>query len=440
MSILLKLLLGFVILSTGLEASDKRLALVRRIQGLEQLPENLSRQLRTVTLMVVTKQKDYELLLSGSNAPTSSIVDMVAVESEIGRKGHFYRIETRLFDLKLKKLISRASRDNIREEDLVRLYQGALESLFLAEVKKTSAPTNKDNKIDTPSNEKRKLPSTTHFSQPNHSALDFKQRLRELKNDTEEGITKVTEKKETVTAPEKPKNESANISAIIKTNNLFNEKPFLKEKTQPVYPTKYSLKAGYDSRQIDSDYFIYTSTKVQLLTLKAAAHYPLLFKGRIAGSFDLAYSKAISAPIELPSIYQFGLYASWLNTDWNTSIGLNRDASFFANLPSPGEGLATQSIATTWLKIKGDILLTFKGIWELEWSYGIPIKVETNYAPLLDASKWQGASLHLAITPPLSFKKWKATLAIDKINLNTTGEQPFTLNESRMALSARRSL
>jgi hypothetical protein len=446
MTLLLKFILSFALLSAGVEADDKRLALVRRIQGLEQLPDSLSRQLRTITLMVVTKQKDYEVLLSGTDAPNSSIVDMVAVESEIGRKGRLYHIETRLLDVKLNKLISRASRDDIREEDLVRLYQGALESLFLPELKK-KLPGSTNNKNDpNPSNEnptlKKKLPSTTQFNQPNHSALDFKQRLRELKSDAEEGIAKVAEQEDAKKVEKKPKKESPpSIAAPIKAQLSFNDKPMKKEKPKLALPSKHTLQAGYDSRQVDSDYFTFTTAKVQLLTLKAGGHFPLsLFRGRVAGSYDLAYSKAISAPIELPILYQIGVYASWLNPDWNTSIGLNRESSFFSNLTSPGEGIQTQTVSTTWIKLKSQMLVEIRGVWELEASYGLPVMVETNYLPLKDADAWKGSNLHLAITPPHSYKKWKATLGFDKINLTTTGEQPFILNESRMALSVKRSL
>jgi len=216
------------------------------------------------------------------------------------------------------------------------------------------------------------------------------------------------------------------------------------EKKEPVlknYERQHVLSVGYDSRQVDSDYYISTATKAQLLTMKAAGHIPFrLFDGRFAGSYDLGYSRALSAPVELPTVYQAGLSATWLGTFTKTSIGVLRDSSFFVNLPTPGEGLLPSSITSTWMRIRTEVTLDYRGRWIVAASYGMPLMVETDYEPLAKAKEWKGTNLNISITPPYSYKSWQTALTVDQMNLTTQGDRPFTLNESRVALSIRRSL
>ncbi|MCM2350064.1 MAG: hypothetical protein NDI69_08575 [Bacteriovoracaceae bacterium] len=423
-------------------ADEKKLALVRRIQGLEQLPPHLSRQLQTLTLQVVTKQPDYELLLSGTDSPNASVVELVAVESEVAKQGDYYRIEARLLNLKTKKLITRAARDDIREEDLIRLFQGALESLFVPDIEKEAAkekPPVSPKEVSVP--RQSPPPPSMQVKQPDLPTLDFKQRVRDLQIAADKAIVKTVEQKKEQ-ADSKKNSPTVSLQASRHAGITSEmEVPFKKEPAPKIYPQRMVLMAGYDSRQVESDYYLITTTKAQLLTLQFAGDYPFsLMDGRIATSYELAYSRAVSAPVEVPSLYQLGLYASWLGTHWSTSLGLKRDASFFVNLPAPGEGIQSQSITTTWLNAKADLLFEMWGPWRINAMYGVPLQVETNYSPLVSAKQWQGTNIHLAITPPLNFKGWETNLSLDQINLTTQGERPFTLNESRIALSVRRSL
>lgn len=440
---ILAVLIIFTCMAAG--ADDKRLALVRKIQGTEQLPETLSRQLQSLTLQVVAKQKDYELLLSGTDTPNASLVDMVAVESEIGRDGNYYSIEARLLDIRTKKLLTKASRGSVREEDLLRLFQGALESLFIPDPekalkKKEIEPAQKTENLP---RQKQKYPSTLQTNQPNLPALDFKQRVKDLKSGTDQAIAKVVEEKEQAAAVKKETKNNPSTNQPPTTLAAMKSEAFVekKEPISKVYPRQHVLMVGYDSRQVDSDYYISTATKAQLLTMKASGHLPLsMFDGKIAGSYDLAYSRGLSAPVELPTIYQAGLSATWLGTFLKTSVGVLKDSSFFVNLPSPGEGIFPSSISSTWMRIRSEITLDFRGRWIVAASYGMPLMVETDYKPLSKAKEWKGTNLNVSITPPYSYKSWETALTVDQMNLTTQGDRPFTLNESRVALSIRRSL
>jgi hypothetical protein len=437
-------LLLIILFSFYAEANDRALALVRKIQGVELLPDSLARQLQTITLQVITKQPDYELLLSGTDTPTGSVVNIVAVESEVARMGSTYRIETRLLNLKTKRLMTKASRENIREEDLIRLFQGALESLFIPDKEKEKEKAIQDPISSPPITPRTQQPqpSTTQTSQPEQPTLDFRQRVLQLKSEADHGIKVVEEKKQSESNPTNNNNNQSSPTNLAKFDGTSSvEAPFENPVNSKVYPKTYDVFFGYDSRQVESIYYVGTTTKVQLMTAKAQGHIPLsLMDGGIAASFDIAYSKSIQSPVALPSIYQAGLYATRLAPKWNASLGFHRDASFFVNLPSPGEGLQPQSISTTWIRAKTNFLLDIKGRWKIGVAYSVPGAVETNYRPLQKATSWQGANMQFSITPPMVIKDWESNLIVEKINLTTSGESSFTLNESRIALSVRRSL
>lgn len=440
----------FSILSLTALSAERRFALVRRIQGIENLPDSLSRQLQTTTLQVVSKQKEYELLLSGTDTPNASIIDMVAVESEVARENNGYRIEVRLLDLRNKKLITRASRDNVREEDLIRMFQGAIESLFIPdpekikEPEKKPAPPPKKTTENTPRSDLLP-PVPTQLNQPDQPTLDFAKRVRDLKSGTDRAIVRsVQEKKAAEASTNEPKKPTPAVSGQTTSAPKIASEKEMKFGPDPAFKTyqnQHVLMAGYDSRQVESVSYIGTTTKAQLLTIKAYGHKPFnLLDGKIAGSYDIAYSRAISSPVDLPSIYQFGIYGTFLTNNWTTSLGLQRDSTFFVNIASPGAGITPQSLTSTFLKFKGEINFDLKGRWVIGGHYGQPMMVESNYAPLKKAKKWQGSHMGISVTPPLAIMGWESSLNIDQLNLTTQGERSFALNESRFALSIRRSL
>lgn len=446
MSKMALILLTFLLLSNAF-AEGKPFALIRKIQGVEELPPNLSRQLQTLTLQVVAKQPDYELLLSGGDTPTGSVVDMVAIESEVGRTKDQYRIETRLLDLKSKKLIRKASRENIREEDLVRLFQGAIESLFIEDEK---APKAQEQKTDiktppvVPPNQEKK-PITTQTNPPDDKTLDFRQRVLALQAGVDKEIAKTVEEKEqaqaAVAVKEAPKESPPSMKASLPANASVVEEPFKKPAFGKNYEKRHTIFLGYDTRQNESSYLIATSTKVSLLTLKAQGHIPTSFlDGRTAFSYDVGFSKILSAPLPYSSPYQIGAYGTYLGSNYIGSLGLLRDTTFFANLPGAGEGLKEQNLIATWFKLKNEFLFDVKGPWKIGINYGIPFQVESTFAPLKSAKKWTGNSMQFVITPPLAVKGWESALTFEKLLLTSSGEQKFTLNETRFALLVRRSL
>jgi hypothetical protein len=440
--------LSFLIAALAL-AQDTRLAVIKRIEGSDALPPGLARQLERSTLHIVSRKPGLELLLSGANAPLQSEVDAVAVESTVTNGTAGYRVEARLIDLKTKKLIGKAAVDRIREEDVLRMFEGALERIFEPfekTLREKSPPTPAPKKPETPpvTLQQRALPSTVQTNTPNASAVDFRERVRALKVAVDKEIVRTAEAKaeEERKRTETEKKESAAAAAALGVAGISRTdlKPDPAKGGVFRYPQRHRLSLGYNTREINSNYFVDSTATASFLNLRAEGHVPLLFKGLVGGSYDLAVNRSMAVPVELPTLWHAGAFLSYTGVDLVAGAGLLRDTNFFMNLPGPGLGIQPKTIVTTWALARVEANLYVGGRWKLEGSYGVPAAVETNYGPLMEATAWSGSVGRAAVTPPLSYLNFVANFAVERIALTTQGERPFTLTDSRFAFSVQRSL
>lgn len=439
------LLCCFIVSSA--HAGENRLAVIRKIQGTEILPENLTRQLERSTLHITAQQPGFELLLADQSAPNQTNLDAVAIEGQVGKGPGGYRIETRLIDLKTRKLIGKAALDDIREEDLLRMYEGAIQRIFEPFVKAAKEREKKlleknPRESVSPSEKPRKQPSTTQVNYPDPQTLDFRKRVQDLKMGVDENIAETNEKtaaqaKQQNKQPQSQMTSSGGLPSQVSQADV----PFPKVRPQKKFDPLHCFYTGYSSRTVNSIYFVDTSTKATFLTVGAQGHYPLtFFDGKIAASYDLLYNRTISAPVELPDVYELGGYLSYLSSGWNVSGGILRDTNFFVNLPDPGAGLQTKTITSMWGQLKSEVTLDYKGPWIVSGTFGIPLMVSTNYSPLKKVNSWGGNMMNISVSPPYHYKNFFLNLEYEKLNITAQGERPFTLNDSRFALYIRRSL
>lgn len=436
--------LTFLLISVlNAEAQDQRLAVIRKIEGIELISENLARQLEKTALQVTLQQSGLEVLLAGQNAPTQTNLDAVAIEGEVGKTRNGYRLETRLVDLKSKKLIGKAGLDGIREEDLIRMYESAVRRIFEPfekEAKERKAREPQERNPPPVIKPPAPQPSTTQVNTPDAKTLDFRKRVQDLKSGVDDQIDKAleekAEKKRAQVANAK-KGSHSSLPAEVSTTDFPLKPEDLKKKFDPSH--RFSL--GYNTRNITSIYFVDTSTPASFLNVSAQGHFPLaVFDGKVAASYHLLYNRPVSVPMEIPDVYELGGHLTYLSSFWNLSAGLLRDTSFFVNLPSPGEGLQARTLTATYAQIKSEVTIDYKGPWVIGASYGSPMTVATNYSPLKEAKSWSGSHVMVSITPPYSYQKFNLHLQYEKTNLTTQGEIPFIFNDSRIGLSVRRSL
>lgn len=439
----ISLLILFLISFTTL-AGEFPYVLVRHIQGSERLPPELAKLMEKTALQVVMKQPDLEILLSGSDTPTSAVVEIIAVESEVQKNPNGYRIEARLIDLRTKKLINKIDHDAIREEDLLRLFQSGIETLFVPwqAARKPKLPEPRE-KVAPPSAPKAQ-PKTTTFRKKNPppESIDFRKIVQGLKSDVDEKIVEVVETKEDDKKKDEKKENTPPVTLpkVVSEEEIPEEKPSFIEK----YDWWHRLSLGFDDRSINSEGLVSTTTRASFLTVSGVGYVPMVtFRGKLAVGYELGVSRALSAPEETPPLYKAGAFLTYPAQTWIASLGVIRDVSFFMNLPEPGGDIHPYALNMTWVKLKGEKSLNIKGLkgtYILGMALSLPLQGQTSYKPLASASSYGGTDLQVSITPPYRFQKWEANVALDRTNITSQGEIPFTFNESRIALNVRRSL
>lgn len=440
---LIKILLVLCLLPNLVWSQENKLAIIRKIQGGENISPYLMKQLEKIAVQVVARQPNIELMLSPTQIPDNTFLNLVAVESDISKQKTGYSIHSKLIDIRTKKLINSAILKDIREEDLQRLFESALQSLFdpwNKEFKKKDplAPKKTENVIQI---EKKKNSKIVFNQQQDAASIDFKKRVKELKMGVDEKIDEINLEQKEINKNENAESSTKPINNFAEAENLAEvEIKQAAAKKEIAFEFKHKIRFGYDSRSIQALSLISTTTTSTLLNLNATGIQPLsIFKGVLGVSYEVSYARPISVPAEISSPYKLGIFATYMPHFGDLSLGFVRESMFFINLPFPGAGLKGENVNVNWLEFKFEKEIDYKGLWNAVASYATSLGVETNYAPIKKNEKWTGRKMKISICPPFRVAKWATDLSYEKLNLISQGDFSFTLNESRLALSVMRS-
>lgn len=410
--------------------------LLRPVQGIEQMPQTLHRQLQRISLQIIAKQPGFDLLLAGKEIPESSLVPVFAVEGQVSKNNSRFSLEVRLLDIKSKKIVTKAAREDIREEDLIRLYQAALESLFIPDIKPEKVKEDEEKTtFDRIKNIKKKSIFTTS---PNHETIDFKKRILALKRNADNAIAEIKEE-DPSQDESSPKKEAEQIRSIASNNLPLIEKELdpVPRKEAPKFPAKHKLGLGFDMIFINSDYYINTTTSLHALSLNAQGHLP--FSRNFAFSYEANYSKVVSSTIEAPSLYSLAPGMSWLHPQVILGAYVGYETSFFTSIDTPGGGLKPFSLNPLSAKIKAEFDFFAYTKWESEISYSQIINATSDFSPISEGS-WSGSGFQISLSPNYHYKNWYGAIKFEQSTLISQGETTFSYNNTRVAFSIRRSL
>ena len=444
------ILLISLFLNLGHVHAEPAFALIRPIKGQESLPPHVLRQLKRISLQVASKQKGLQLLLSGDDPPTGSTLEVLALESEVIKVNGTYTIEARLVDIREKKIRSTTRRENIPEEYLIRLYQGALEAVFLPVKDADEEDEEKEGKkpelkVPPPPTVKDSIkPTTTQTRSQNESEVDFKKRLKDLKKEVDDKIAKAKEQNDA--AAQAANNNTPPKSNSVGGMNAMDPIQTIEEKfPEPpkgiTHVKRYVIDLGWERRSLTSLDLVETAASAELLTLRGRAHVPFFFNsGRLAWSSEGAVSRPLSVPADISTPYQIGTGLSLLNKSSFLTLGVIRDSSFFFNLPVAGEGLQTSIVDANWAKATGDITFNFKYPIGFMASVGTPLSIKSTYRSVENAKSWNGTFFQFAFRAPALVKNLESSIMYERSTLSTEGVRPFTLNETRLSILLRYSL
>src|SRR5690606_18010556 len=148
-----------------------------------------------------------------------------------------------------------ANLEGIRETDLLRLYEGALETLFIPFRKKPAENEPREKPESTAANRPPRR-NTTFTRTPDRHSLDFKKRVRDLKFGVDKQIAEAKEENETKESEDEQKKRlpSPN-SSLANTPSTVSEKDLDQEEfpAAKYYPMSYRFAAGLEMRSVYSE-------------------------------------------------------------------------------------------------------------------------------------------------------------------------------------------
>lgn len=427
--------------------------MVRPTAGLDLLPPTLARHLERLALQVVSQRPQLELLLSGPSAPKSSKVDIWVVESEVNRADGVYEIETRLLDLKGKRLIKNVRRGNILEADLVRLFQAGIEALF-TESEKTSndTPTAKTPQPPELNSEKSSKPAPqlsnpSTIKAPSASAVDFRERVRGLKTDVDAKVSEVAEEEQ-----EKKKllSQSNSLKAIpgSKLNKKSHADLLPPPKSRFPYKLKYGFELGLEERTVSSKGYAVVRGTSNVIAVKTNGFFGVPWGKLDAGlTGELYFGRISSAPLDVEAPYRIAIAPA---VDWKSghfSVGFSQESMHFFGISSFGAGQSGGAIKANFLDFSAQQCISF-------WGHPVCFSVlyaglrsaVSNFEVVSTAKQWSGSRQRISLKIPSTLKHWDFAMSLDQLQLESepvvlefVGVEPFSIQESRLAISLARS-
>lgn len=436
-------------------ADDKRFVMVRPTAGLDLLAPGLARHIERLALQVVAQRPQIELLLSGPLAPNASKVDIWVVESEVIRKNDVYEIETRLLDLRGKRLIKNVKRGNILEADLIRLFQAGIEALFIESEKAppVQAPRTVEAPPDTPDEQTGKPPpqkkiNPSPLSPPTPSVVDFRERVRVLKTDVDTEISEVAEEKKEEKAKKKLSSPTrlGSSPAIPKEESQTPFEPKVKSKFK--YDLKYDFGLSLEERSISSQGYAVVRGTTNVVTAKAQGFMVVPWKKWDAGLLmEMAIGRISSSPLNISSPYKIALGPA---LHWKTgfaAVTFAREATHFFGISDFGSGESGGVVKANFLELSGRQCIA---LWSdelcLEVLFGSLRSATSEFEVVSNTQAWSGSKLRLGLIMPFTLKSWNLAMSLERLQLESepvvfefVGVKPFTIQESRIAFSLVRS-
>ena len=414
-------------------AEEAKYILIRPFKGQEKLNSSLHSAVKRTILKKITEMPGYNLVLSAEAPPSGSVLQTFALEGVIIEEKEFYRVELLLLDLKKQTLINAVKKSGIREEDLVRIIQGAIEALFLPIEKKSSVIEKNRVRSNAAPEDFNSLVNVA-----NEDALNFKERIQGLMSDTDKAIINKTNananNSDSPVDKEASENQSLKTAKILTTQekeNFFNKESMLK------ILKHHAVSALFEKKSIETKSFIDTSSEASYFRLMARGHIwrNSNYKHSVNYSFD--YSKALDVKVTSPNLISYGLM--WRTELENLSLGAgpSKESELFYNIQSPGSGLEAGTTSITWLNLMIQKKIGREAIpWLFLMQYKHALSSQSQWKTISSSQSVQGQAFQVEISPPIVVKGINFRIMYQRTNLKLPGELPFTLSENRFMTGA----
>jgi hypothetical protein len=437
--ILFLTMMVFSFLSHAQVLAEKKFIMIRQFKGQDQLSRTLSSSLNKTVVKYLASLPGYQLLLNSSSPPVETLLTIYAVEGIIQRDGNTLSFTFDLLDIKKKVLIKTVKKSDIREEDFIRLVQGALEALFIAlKNKNDDEATDNENKKVTTTGGKDKDDSSVVTNSPNNTAIDFKQRIKGLQEGADTAITK-KQQGDSNADDSLTQNNSSNSStggSFLSSTDI--DQLDKKDKSvSRVIKRDFNLEVFYEKRSIDTKSYIQTISDLNILHLQSTG---TLWHNEVKDFFvkmNIDLGKPLASELPAPNLFNYGFLSSYQIKSHFLGVGIKKEDLLFFNISEPGGGLTSGTIQATWAQALIEMNPIIKDRkWNFKTQYLSSIASSTGWKPLSKTKSFQGNSISLDIGFPYLFYGLTPRLLYQSTNLSGKGDTTLSVNDTRIALGA----
>ncbi len=418
--------------------AEKKFIMIRQFKGQDQLSRSLSSSLNKTVVKYLASLPGYQLLLNNSSPPVETLLTIYAIEGIIEREGNTLSFTFDLLDLKKKVLFKTVKKSEIREEDFIRLVQGALEALFIALKNKNDEEFEELSKKTTTKSGSDSNDTSVVTNSPNNTAIDFKQRIKGLQEGADTAITK-KQQSDSNTDDSLSQNNSASSStggSFLSSTEMDQDSK--KDKIiSRVIKRDFNVEVFYEKRNINTKSYIQTISDLNILHLQSTG---TLWHNEVKDFFikmNVDLGKPLAAELPAPNLFSYGLLSSYQIKSHFVGLGIKKEDLLFFNIPEPGGGLNSGTIQTTWAQALIEINPIIKDKkWNVKTQYLSSVASSTGWKPLSKAKSFQGNSLSLDIGLPYLIYGMTPRLLYQSTNLAGKGDTTLSVNDTRIALGA----
>jgi|GEM_PF-2819247 hypothetical protein len=422
-------------LTFGQGVSEKKYIIIRQFKGQDKISRPLSNSLNKTVLKFLASLPEYELLLNSAAPPEQTLINIFAVEGVIEQIDNKLSFTLDLLDTKKRLVIKTVKKNEIREEDFIRLIQGGLEALFI-NLKEENEKAQKLEKKT--SNSSDKEIDTISTNTANASAINFKDRIKGLQEGADSAISKKRlDSHSTEENTNQNNNSGASSSGMLMSSSDLDQND-KNDKTIPrIYKRNFNVEVIYEKRNIDTNSYIKTISDLNFLQLRSSGDiwhtenkiFYLKYQGGI--------SKPLASELPAPNLFQYGFTSSFKMKEHSIDIGLKKEDVLFFNITEPGGGLTSGTIQATWAQALIEINPIIKDKkWNIKTQYLSSVASSTGWKPLSKTKGFQGNSTGIEIGLPYIIYGLTPRILYQSTNLAGKGETSLSVKDTRIAIGA----
>lgn len=421
-------------LAFGQKNSEKKYIIIRQFKGQDQISRQLSTSLNKTVLKFLASLPDYELLFNSAAPPEQTLINIYAIEGIIETIDNKLSFSLDLLDTKKRVVIRTVKKNEIREEDFIRLIQGGLEALFIPLKNNEDQESDKKKSSSTGDKEIETIITNT----ANNSAINFKERIKGLQEAADAAITKKrTDSNSTDENTNQNNNASSSQSGAFMSSTDIDQDSKKVKTVGRIYKRNFSIEVDYQKRNINTKSYIQTISELNFLQLGSNGDlwhtenkvYYLKYQGGL--------SKPLASELPAPNLFHYGLVNSFKFLDQSFDLGLKREDVLFFNIPEPGGGLNSGTIQTNWAQLVFNLNTVIKDKkWNVRIEYLSSLSASSGWKPLSEAKSFQGNSYTFEVRLPYVFYEMTPRLIYQSTSLVGKGVTALNIQDTRMAIGA----